>query len=257
MTLGQQIKQARENKNLSQEELAEQLGVSRQAVSEWENDTSIPQGINRELMSKILDLDLLSVQNEVSPKNRLNWIGRIGWGLSFILAILLIVVICIWNNEKNSSKETLVSDGYIDEIAKKALIPDISENMAVSGEEKKPGITRITFYDKEQNEVTQEALWYDSEKIESILVQWEGGTPNNIKLFLTASGSETTELSELLFTKSILDGDSEILLDAKLLKEKLKDLFQGHIFFELDFGENIVASEIYNMFNHESIEENG
>ena len=36
MTLGEQIRQARENKNLSQEELASQLGVSRQAVSKWE-----------------------------------------------------------------------------------------------------------------------------------------------------------------------------------------------------------------------------
>ena len=32
MTIGKQIRQARENKNLSQEELALKLGVSRQAV---------------------------------------------------------------------------------------------------------------------------------------------------------------------------------------------------------------------------------
>ena len=37
MTLGEQIKNSREKKNLSQEELAFQLGVSRQAVSKWEN----------------------------------------------------------------------------------------------------------------------------------------------------------------------------------------------------------------------------
>ena len=53
MTLGEQIKKAREQKNLSQEDLAAHLGVSRQAVSKWENDSSLPQGINREMLSKI------------------------------------------------------------------------------------------------------------------------------------------------------------------------------------------------------------
>ncbi len=57
MTLGEQIKQAREKKNLSQEDLAERIGVSRQAVSKWENDTSVPQGINREVLAEVLELE--------------------------------------------------------------------------------------------------------------------------------------------------------------------------------------------------------
>lgn len=51
MTLGEQIRQAREKKNLSQEELADRLHVSRQAISKWENNNSVPQGINRELLT--------------------------------------------------------------------------------------------------------------------------------------------------------------------------------------------------------------
>lgn len=43
MTLGEQIKEARERKNYSQEELAEMCGVSRQAVSKWENNGVSPQ----------------------------------------------------------------------------------------------------------------------------------------------------------------------------------------------------------------------
>ena len=58
MTLGEQIKNAREKKNLSQEELAFQLGVSRQAVSKWENGSSLPQGINKEMLTKILNIEL-------------------------------------------------------------------------------------------------------------------------------------------------------------------------------------------------------
>lgn len=41
-TLGQKIGSLRREKNLTQEELAEKLGVSPQAVSKWENDVSCP-----------------------------------------------------------------------------------------------------------------------------------------------------------------------------------------------------------------------
>jgi len=42
MRLGQKLKEARLNAGLKQEELAKQLGVSRQTVSSWENDRSYP-----------------------------------------------------------------------------------------------------------------------------------------------------------------------------------------------------------------------
>ena len=42
MTLGKRIAQLRRKKNLRQEDLANALGVSTQAVSKWENDQSCP-----------------------------------------------------------------------------------------------------------------------------------------------------------------------------------------------------------------------
>lgn len=42
MTFGERLYQLRKEKNLSQEELAEQLDVSRQSVSRWENGTASP-----------------------------------------------------------------------------------------------------------------------------------------------------------------------------------------------------------------------
>ncbi len=59
MALGEEIRQAREEKHLSQEDLAEQLGVSRQAVSKWENGIALPQGINREMLNRILELETM------------------------------------------------------------------------------------------------------------------------------------------------------------------------------------------------------
>ena len=46
MTIGNRIKKLRNNLNYSQEYVAEQLNVSRQAVSKWENDITSPDTSN-------------------------------------------------------------------------------------------------------------------------------------------------------------------------------------------------------------------
>ena len=43
MTIGQKIIQLRNAADISQEQLAETLGVSRQSVSKWEMDQALPQ----------------------------------------------------------------------------------------------------------------------------------------------------------------------------------------------------------------------
>ena len=43
MTLGQRIQELRKRAGLTQEQLAEQLGVTRQAVSKWESDNGVPE----------------------------------------------------------------------------------------------------------------------------------------------------------------------------------------------------------------------
>ena len=53
-TIGNRIAKYRKNKNLTQEELATQLGVSSQAVSKWENDASCPDISLLPQLSKIL-----------------------------------------------------------------------------------------------------------------------------------------------------------------------------------------------------------
>lgn len=43
MTTGEKIKSLRKKQNLSQEQLADSLGLSRQAVSRWETENAIPE----------------------------------------------------------------------------------------------------------------------------------------------------------------------------------------------------------------------
>lgn len=56
MTYGSRIKQSRESLRLTQEQLAEQLDVSRQAVSKWEADLSRPTREKLDRLSEILDI---------------------------------------------------------------------------------------------------------------------------------------------------------------------------------------------------------
>ena len=45
MTLAEKLKSIRKQAGMSQEQLAEKLGVSRQAVTKWETDAGIPDVI--------------------------------------------------------------------------------------------------------------------------------------------------------------------------------------------------------------------
>lgn len=56
MDRSEEIRRQREEKHLSQEELAEAVGVSRQAVSKWESGAAQPTGANRRALLQALDL---------------------------------------------------------------------------------------------------------------------------------------------------------------------------------------------------------
>ncbi len=71
ITLGQRIQAGRKAAHLSQEALGEQLQVSRQAVSKWESDATIPELENLIAMSRIFGVSvgqLLGVESEPAPQ---------------------------------------------------------------------------------------------------------------------------------------------------------------------------------------------
>lgn len=58
MSLGERITELRKENNLSQGQLAEAIGVSRQAVSKWENDLSSPDTLNLIRLSDVLNTEV-------------------------------------------------------------------------------------------------------------------------------------------------------------------------------------------------------
>lgn len=58
MSIGERITELRKEQNISQGQLASALELSRQAVSKWENDQSVPDALNMIRLAEILDTDI-------------------------------------------------------------------------------------------------------------------------------------------------------------------------------------------------------
>lgn len=71
MSLGEKIKACRKDKNLSQENLAEKVGVSRQAVTKWESNKSSPSTENLILIGQILDVSIKDLTSD-TPISKIN-----------------------------------------------------------------------------------------------------------------------------------------------------------------------------------------
>lgn len=64
MTLGEKLKEIRKRFGLSQEQLAEIMNVSRQAITKWENDGGIPDVTNLQELSKVFGITVDYLLND-------------------------------------------------------------------------------------------------------------------------------------------------------------------------------------------------
>lgn len=73
MTLGEKLAKARKEKNITQEQLADKLGVSRQSISKWESDITYPETDKLIHISKLFDcsLDYLLKENVDEKSNKI------------------------------------------------------------------------------------------------------------------------------------------------------------------------------------------
>lgn len=93
MNLGNRLFHARKKCGLSQEDVAEKLGVSRQTVSKWETDETIPDIYQSKKMARLynisldslieFDVELDEIQEIISKtdekvEEKINWTAA--WG---------------------------------------------------------------------------------------------------------------------------------------------------------------------------------
>lgn len=96
MELGKQIKKYRQEAGLSQEELANRIYVSRQTISNWENDKSYPDVNSLVLLSEIFQISLdklikgdIDIMKEVINKEEVTKLNR----YATIYTVLLVATI--------------------------------------------------------------------------------------------------------------------------------------------------------------------
>lgn len=119
MDFSNKIKEIREKNNLTQEEMAEKLHVSRQAVSNWENNKNYPDiGIIMDISKTFsISLDEL-IMNNVSKKlikdgsetrkAKMNMISIIIGSILILIGVICIVI-------KGLSVEYVDSEGFLHE----------------------------------------------------------------------------------------------------------------------------------------------
>ena len=91
--LGTLILNARQKKGMSQEILAQKLHISRQSISNWENNLNIPDPDTLKMLCKILNLNFENISkfaNYFPKKSR-------KFNLYFIL-ILIYFYFCVYTN---------------------------------------------------------------------------------------------------------------------------------------------------------------
>lgn len=105
MELGKQIKFYRQEAQLSQEELANRVYVSRQTISNWENDKSYPDVNSLVLLSEIFQISLdklikgdIEVMKEVIKKEEIAKMNRYGktYALMLIATAVSAVPLFMW-----------------------------------------------------------------------------------------------------------------------------------------------------------------
>ena len=107
MELGKQIKECRQAAGLSQEELAERVYVSRQTISNWENDKSYPDVHSLVLLGEIFqisldklikgDIDRMKEEIKKEEVAKLNRYGNI-FAVLFVLTMVSAVPLVHWLN---------------------------------------------------------------------------------------------------------------------------------------------------------------
>lgn len=214
MSLGKSIKEKREELHMTQEELAEKLNVSRQAVSKWESGLSMPAEGNLQELCKLLDLtppeDAAAVAAPRRSAPRLLWIVCVtGWAVACVLGILLGVQ--AWQRAERAAAQ---------------------------------GISDVSFYDGEGREVNREANWYALTASTTVVITYEGAAPDAATIYLTPSGSETFSERKQLAVIPCNDARKGYILVRLTFAESM----MGHLQVALDYGSTSVFSDLYNVF---------
>ena len=143
MSIGTNIQQLRKSAGLSQEQLADAIGISRQAISKWETDQSVPDVDKLVLLCDVFHVssdELLGMHQpaassgsvdtkleECVKMNRQSRLFTAGWLTALVGAVLLIAeffsLFFLRDAAIRLEAETQMGIGFYDNVMNYAAIP--------------------------------------------------------------------------------------------------------------------------------------
>jgi len=108
-SIGSRIKKLRKSKNISQEELANELLVSRQTISKWESDIVSPDIKDIEMISKFFEVSADYLINgkekeRIAKQNNIWIFVCLAFGVITIIGTIVLMII---NKGKESPSSTI------------------------------------------------------------------------------------------------------------------------------------------------------
>ena len=111
MTIAEKIKKLRKDNNMTQEDLAEKLNVSRQTISKWETDVVIPDADNIVSICKLFNIttdELLDYKVESVQKKR-QFIIDMGVLLFGIIGFIVFAILLMTNQIDETSSVIIIN----------------------------------------------------------------------------------------------------------------------------------------------------
>lgn len=220
--MAERIKTAREEQGLTQEQLAERLEISRQAVSKWEMGLSVPSPENLQLLEEVLKISLPQ-EEEDPPEQRKNpWkaAALILAALSALLAVLAGFVLCASHVDPPASDAgppvPQISGVYFFDQAGQPLSPDQGDGWNQLSDEE-PALLLVRFQDY-------------------------GGGVNAAAPYFTPSGTETLDQRRQLALQAAGEGRDFALFSLELPQDAM-----GHLDVVLECGGGVSVTETLNV----------
>lgn len=240
MTIAETIKQAREGLGLTQEDLAEKLEVSRQAVSKWELGASAPSPENLALLEEALGISFpapeepnpQSASKEEPSPQAMPKASFWNWKRVVLLILGALVLLALLSN-----------------VIFAALIQERNTNAPVAPAPNDPRITDIAFFDSDAAPLRPDLGdgWNSFPAGERVLmvVEFANGAENPVNavsLFLTPTGTETFDLREQIAVQAVADGR-----DFALFAWDIPQDLMGHLEVALECGGGLRVTETLNV----------
>lgn len=243
MNISEIIKQAREGLGLTQEDLAEKMEVSRQAVSKWELGASVPSPENLALLEEVLGVSFPAPEEETaqSPEQGpetaakapfWNWkrVVFLVLGVLIVSALFSAALFTALRAERNADvprpSEPYVAGVYFFDENAAPLRPDLGDgwNSFTAGERV---LVVVEFADGAENSV------------------------NAVSLFLTPTGTETLDQRKQIAVQAAGEGRDFALFAWDIPQEGL----MGHLEIALECGGGDRVTETLNVTAPPSFQE--